>query len=139
MSRTEADIESFINDLDTDEVAVLVNLVAGLDPLAEKDGKPAYTVHQLNLIQIFQQFATSYPEGEDSEVETDEDGLEKEDVDGENSEDIAGTGETDEEYVARKKAESDGNSHNNNDNPDDVSSLVKHDFEVGIPGATRIQ
>lgn len=145
MSRTEADIETFINDLDTDEVAALVNLVSGLDPLAEKDGKPAYGVHELNLIQLFQQFTASYPEGEDSEVEVDEDGLEKEDVEAEEGEnpdedgDIPGTGETEEEYVARLKAENEGDGNAHNGNSDDVSDLVKHDFEAGIPGATRIQ
>lgn len=100
MSRTDADVEGFFNDLDTDETDVLLDLVAGLDPLAQEDGKPKYTGDQITLIGRFQQFVTDYPVDDEDEDEDFED-----ETDDENSEDIAGTGETDEEYVARKAAE----------------------------------
>lgn len=100
MARTDADIEGFFNDLDSDDTELLLELVAGMDPLAMEDGKPKYNGEQITLIGRFQQFVADYPVGvEDdddddySDVEVDEDGLEKEDVNGENSEDIAGTGE----------------------------------------------
>lgn len=142
MPRTEADIEEFINDLDTDEVAHLVEVVAGLNPLEQADGKPKYTAHEINLIQRFHQFVADHPV---AETEADEDGLEPEDVeveDDENTEDIPGTGETDEEYVERTKAKgegSDGNAHNLTSGPDDVSDLVRHDFEAGIPNMKRVE
>lgn len=90
MSRTASDIETFINDLDGDEVATLVELVAGLNPLAQDDNGPIFSADELNLIQRFQQFTESHPEG---------DGVEPEDIDGtgfdngEESEDIPGSGE----------------------------------------------
>lgn len=140
MARTNADIESFIGDLDTDEVACLVRLVSGLDPLSQQeDGKPVYGAEEINLIQGFQQFAASYPEGDDVESDIEED---EDEVESEETEDIPGKGETDEEYVERTKnenAEGDGNAHNLNKDSDDVSDLVKHDFEAGIPGMHRIQ
>ena len=104
MARTDADVEGFFNDLDTDETELLLGLVAGLDPLATVEGKPVYNGDQITLIGRFQQFAVDYAvdesDGEEDEdggafdVEVDESGLEKEDVNGENSEDILGTGET---------------------------------------------
>ena len=111
MARTDADVEGFFNDLDSDDTELLLELVAGMDPLAMEEGKPKYTGEQITLIGRFQQFAADYTvddEDDDddySDVEADEDGLEKEDVDGENSEDIPGTGETETEYAARKAAE----------------------------------
>lgn len=100
MSRTDADLEAFINDLDTDETELAVELIAGLDPLAQEDGKPKYTGEEITLIGRFQQFAVDYPTDEE------DDDFEDEDVeDDEESEDIAGTGETKEEYEARVQAE----------------------------------
>jgi hypothetical protein len=98
MSRTDADVEGFINDLDTDDTELLIELIAGLDPLAQEDGKPKYTGDEITLIGRFQQFAVDYP--------TDQEDDDFEDENDEKSEDIPGTGEeTEEEYKARVQAE----------------------------------
>lgn len=98
MSRTDADVEGFINDLDTDDTELLIELIAGLDPLAQEDGKPKYTGDEITLIGRFQQFAVDYP--------TDQEDDDLEDENDENSEDIPGTGEeTKEEYEARVQGE----------------------------------
>lgn len=96
MGRTEADVEAFFNDLDTDEIAELIQLVDSLDPLEMEGGEPKYTADQINLIQRFQQFVVDHPAEHAGafDVEADEDGLEREvgdnpDEDG----DIPGTGE----------------------------------------------
>ena len=112
--RTQADVDEFINDLDTDEVNVLVEVVANVDPLQTNEGKPRWNADQMNLIQRFQQFVKDHPAeypdaDEDLDVEVDESGLEKETLH-EESEDIAGTGETEEQYVERMRTE--GNAHN---------------------------
>jgi len=106
MARTDADVEGYFNDLDSDDTELLIDLVAGLDPLAMVDGKPLYTGDQITLIGRFQQFVVDYPVDDEGtfDVEVDDDGLEKEVAD-DNSEDIAGTGETEAEYVARVQQE----------------------------------
>lgn len=125
--RTDADIESLVNDLDTAEVGSLVTLVSKLDPLAvTNDGTPVYGADEINLIQRFQQFATDHPvENEDDAGsrdeffagKTDESGVEAESGDDpDNDGDIPGTGE-------------DG---------DDVADLVAHDAKVGFPGMVEI-
>jgi len=94
--RTDADIESFVNDLDTDEVGALVTLVAKLDPLeVTSDGTPVYSADEINLIQRFLQFATDHPVEDNFDVVTDPDGLEAEDLNGTDDEsgDMPGTGE----------------------------------------------
>lgn len=90
MPRTDADIEGLINDLDSDETGVLIELIAKLDSVATVDGLPVYTADEITLIGRFQQFVTDYVDDE-----TDDDGdFEDENEDDENSEDIPGTGET---------------------------------------------
>lgn len=108
--RTEADVDQFLNDLDTDEVTKLIDLVSDLNPLAKDDNdKPVFGADEMNLIQRFQQFVKDYPVVD--AVDSDGDGVEDEDVEGENTDedgDIPGTGE--------------------DPNPDDVSVPVKHDY-----------
>lgn len=111
MARTDADVEGFFNDLDSDDTELLIELVAGMDPLAMEEGKPKYTGEQITLIGRFQQFVADYTvddEDDDDDDYSDVEAvlirLEKEITD-ENSEDIPGTGETETEYAARKAAE----------------------------------
>lgn len=98
MSRTDADVEAFINDLDTDEAGALIELVAKLDSVATVDGTPVYTGEEITLIGRFQQFVVDHEvdDEDDDDDEDFDDDVEEEDVNGENSEDIPGTGETDE-------------------------------------------
>lgn len=112
--RTDADIETFINDLDGDEVAILVDLINDLDPLKMVGDHPKFNAGEINVIQRFQQFVIDHP---DEDVNVDQDGLEAEvgenpDEDG----DIPDTGEDD----------------------DDVSDLVAHDVKAGFPGMTEV-
>lgn len=126
MGRTEADVEAFFNDLDTDEVAELVQLVDGLDPLEMEGGEPKYTAEQINLIQRFQQFVIDHPaehaaadddvdsdfEPEDDDIEVDESGLEKETLhEGDSTEDVPGTGEVDEPAGCGGLSTADVNTH----------------------------
>ncbi len=95
--RSAADVEAFVNDLDTEEVDILVDLIADLDPLYKVGDAPKYNAGEINLILRFQQFVQDHPVDTDEnfDVVADSDGFEAEDVDGtaDDSGDIPGTGE----------------------------------------------
>lgn len=49
--------DKFLNDLDDDDVATLIQLVASLDRLEMKDGAPRYVSEEIDLIGRFDDFA----------------------------------------------------------------------------------
>jgi hypothetical protein len=105
MARTDADVEGYFNDLDSDDTELLIDLVAGLDPLAMVDGKPLYTGDQITLIGRFQQFVVDYPVDDEGTFDVEWLANHDDPVADDNSEDIAGTGETEAEYIARVQQE----------------------------------
>lgn len=79
-TRSTADTESFINDLDQSEIDVLVDLIAKIEStqVDAAHGRPIYSVDEMNLIARFQKFTEDHPSAAFSDVDVDEDGTEPE-------------------------------------------------------------